>query len=287
MPVIPPPLRHPLLRDLHWLLHAPMLCQRRSTYANDDFLRTFRAPLVTQLPGLEHRLDNLLANLNRHGRLGSYYERLWICALQLHPDYRILAKDLRIHRQRRTLGALDLVVEHRPSGEQEHWELAVKFYLGTGNTRHSENWIGPGQQDRLQDKLTRLEQHQLPLLHAVETQRLLRQRGWRITRQRTFLQGRLYRPSPDSPLPDGIVQACADGAWCVDSALPQGRWRRLSRFDWLAGRPPELLPRYHPDPPLAWPLHLMEEASRQRIFLVPDGWAPEVDDGRPGLGYPP
>ncbi|GAA5187793.1 hypothetical protein GCM10025772_06230 [Ferrimonas gelatinilytica] len=259
-----------------------MLCQRKSDYADDEFLRSFREPLLAQLPKLEHRLDRLLAQLNRHGRLGSYYEQLWICALTLHPDYRLLAKDLLISRQRRTLGALDLLVEHRPSGEQEHWELAIKFYLGTLDTRDSENWIGPGRQDCLQDKLKRLEQHQLPLLRAVETQRQLRQRGWQVGRQRIILQGRLYRPSPEAMLPDGINPACAEASWVEEGALPTARWRTLARIDWLAGRPPSLLPRHRPGPPLAWPLHLINENSLQRIFVVPAGWAtPPIADAAP------
>ncbi|GAA4880795.1 DUF1853 family protein [Ferrimonas pelagia] len=267
------PLQHPILRDLQWLLSSPCLLRPTDQIASTAFLQQFAAPLLPRLPLLERRLDELLPFLNRQGRLGHYYERLWLLALKLHPDYQVLAHDLHIKAGRRTLGALDLLIEHLPSQQIEHWELAIKFYLGEGETQALNNWIGPGRKDRLANKLDRLTQHQLPLAFSSACQQRLQQQQWRIDQQRIVVQGRLYHPDGSPTLPTQIAPDALQGRWYPHSQLPNRRWLSLSRYDWLAARPVGVLPQFQPTAALSWPRHLLDPGSQERIFVVPDNWS--------------
>ncbi|MBY6016538.1 DUF1853 family protein [Halomonas denitrificans] len=263
------PLPHPIQRDLHWLLTSPLLVTC-PPYANNDFLAQFATPLLPRLAALSHNCQSPLWQLRPGDRLGHYYEQLWRLAIELHPDYELLAHNLLVKQGKRVIGSADFVVHHQPSRTLEHWEVAVKFYLGRGP--ELTDWIGPGKQDRLADKLTRFEQHQLPLLKRSEGLLLMQDRGWEINTQRVLLQGRLYHPGANDVAPAPIDSLAPRGRWYHHHALPQGHYRSLHRSDWLAGRDWHLLPRFDPYPPLTWPRHLLSADSGERLFVVPDNW---------------
>ncbi|SHG89569.1 DUF1853 family protein [Ferrimonas marina] len=270
---MPIPLRHPILRDLHWILTQPPMVDQAPTFFDHGFLKRFAQPLLPRLHRIEQECLSVLVRFKRHGRLGFYYEQLWQLALDLHPDYQVLARDWPVKRDKQTLGALDLLVRHRPSGSIEHWELAVKFFLGVGDLRDPHRWIGPGQKDRLGDKLTRLISHQLPLVRRDEAQIELAKQGWTVSHSRALVQGRLYAPAGASTVPQQIHPHALQGHWYPQSALPQRPWRVLSRFDWLAGRPWQVLPRFAPPDPITWPVHLWDPSGAGHAFVVPEQWA--------------
>lgn len=184
-------------------------------------------------------LEELLGSSGGH-RLGSYFEGLWAFAFTHHPDYELLTHNLPLRDASRTLGALDFVVQHLSSDTTEHWEIAVKFYLQVDG----EHWVGPGLRDRLDIKLARMRDHQLPIAHSPRGQQLLAQQGIRIARQWALMPGRLFRPlAPElAPLPVDINARCAGYWWATAEQFTQEfsarqlLWTPLAKRTWLADR---------------------------------------------------
>ncbi|WP_237062621.1 DUF1853 family protein [Microbulbifer zhoushanensis] len=228
-------------------------------------------------------------------RLGVYFENLWAFAFQQHPDYRLLHRNLPLRAGGRTLGELDFVVHHLPSGLTEHWEIAVKFYLQV----QGEFWVGPGLRDRLDIKLARMREHQLPLIRQPAARTLLADLGIQIDRQWALMPGRLFRRLGDSGtiLHRAINPAACRYWWArVDefqfhfANLPF-RWALLPKRAWLADRAYRVdragscaaiaagfLQNESRGPVCVAALDHTGEASRG--FIVPDNW-PEL--ARAGL----
>ena len=115
-------------------------------------------------------------------KLGLRFEAIVAHWIDLEPSLTLLAKNLAVHDGQRTIGEFDLIVDN--AGTAEHWELAVKFYLGTGDVLNLNNWHGPDPSDTLERKINRLASHQLRLSRDPAGQSLLEQNGWDVRRVR-------------------------------------------------------------------------------------------------------
>ncbi len=99
-------------------------------------------------------------------RLGKYVERFVSFELEQQENISILAENIQIQNEKITLGELDclLLKNNKPI----HLEIIYKFYLydaSVGKTE-IEHFIGPNRKDSLTEKLKKLDEKQLPLLHA-------------------------------------------------------------------------------------------------------------------------
>lgn len=108
---------------------------------------------LDQLMPLLVRIDAGLDTHPKNRLLGIYFEQLIIEWLKNKPETEKIITNLQITKTNRTIGELDVLF--RCNGIWNHWELAVKFYLGVGDTSQLENWIGPSVNDRLSTKLIR------------------------------------------------------------------------------------------------------------------------------------
>ena len=163
-------------------------------------------------------LDELLA-AQKDRRLGKYFETLWYYFFAHHPGYEILANNLQIIIDGRTLGEFDFIVLDRASGKTVHVEVAVKFFLATGDpgrgeTRDMANWYGPNLRDRLDQKVDHLIQRQVRLASQPEVNGYLSKRGICIDGCMVFLKGRLFYPwqlkSHEAQLMDYAPLQCAE-----------------------------------------------------------------------------
>ena len=231
-------------------------------------------------------------------RLGSYYERLWRALLDLAPDVHVLAHNVPVRQQRRSLGELDLVTE-TADGSVIHFELAIKFYLGqpelagSGQRSPQSAWWGPDPKDRLDIKVDRLVTHQLPLA-ARQAGRLTHLP--RIDRSCAWLQGCLFYPH--SVQMAAAEQAHVPGwrhAWCYRNELEDAyleQWVRLPHKRWLAppvdaGQRNETSPSQTPAERPGAPLMLVSKARRDqpdaaRLLVMPDGWPDRIIPPRCG-----
>ncbi|MBU1192918.1 MAG: DUF1853 family protein [Gammaproteobacteria bacterium] len=229
----------PLVRDLAWALFSASLLATEPDA--DDWPK--HAESIARLQSLDREPTALhkAVMAQRSGRLGLYFEALWQFWLTDNADYALRAHNLQIQVDGTTSGELDLIVEHRRSGQLQHWELAVKFYLGMGDTTEMSAWIGPNAQDRFDRKLQHLHDHQLPLLQYPETQSQLTASGWNIRQQRLILKGRLFYPLLETtPAPAGAAPDHLRGWWARPEEFMAHfgstslQWQVLGREDWLA-----------------------------------------------------
>ncbi len=171
-------------------------------------------------------------------RLGFIYQHLCAEVLQHSPRYKLCGEELQLNSQGRTLGAIDFIVQDKASGQFEHWEVAIKFYL-----LHQQKWYGPDPKDRLDKKLAHMLNHQL----AMSDTQIYRQKypHWPVTSRRLVMQGRLYtNPFTPEPVPDNCLgyklnSQQIEGHWCYFSQIEQVTEPLycLDKAHWITGNP--------------------------------------------------
>lgn len=243
--------RSPIVRDLAWCIGSPPLAGK----LDDAHIWPDDAWCELQLAGFEKELDALDAgacftrsDFERSGdrRLGAWFEFLIAQWLERDDRYELVARNVAVRRDLprggcETLGELDLVVRNLEQNITEHWEVAVKFYLGVPGVKPAHQWVGPGQKDRLDLKLARVCDHQLPLSSTPGARALLKEKDVVIDRSRAVLKGRLFYPlAPDIAPPASAAPGHLQGWWARTDdfanrfAQCRWRWRQLSRLEWLA-----------------------------------------------------
>jgi len=128
-------------------------------WKSDAISDLFQFEIVSKLSTIDVAIDENL-------RLGKYVERFVTFELSQLNDIIILAENLQIQDGKTTLGELDclLLKNNKPI----HLEIIYKFYLydtSVGNTEIN-HFIGPNRKDALIEKINKLKEKQLPLLHS-------------------------------------------------------------------------------------------------------------------------
>lgn len=167
------------------------------------------------------KLTKFLMNRPSPHRLGFHFEGLmlfWLqdgFALKLHP-FEIIAHNLQIIQNGQTFGELDLIVFNHDTNLVEHWELAVKFYLGYPPFEPT-NWIGINSKDNLQRKLDHMATKPFSI-NSVEVdpdQSLLGNKPLEIDKRYAVIKGRFFKPDTNSVF--------TKPAWLTDS-FPLHTW---------------------------------------------------------------
>lgn len=308
------PYNHSAVRDLAWIMKSPGLLAQTALegrLVSDSLCNEIYTACTDRLNALDQDpapLEDWLSGRQSH-RLGAYFETLlqfWLIHLL---DVKSVWHNLPVYSQaqgsRRTLGEFDLLFQMPGEERFQHWEVAVKYYLGFKGVTGEVKWIGPGARDRLDRKLQHLATHQLPLASSPEGLAVLHSAGIQDIDSRALVKGYLYTPLGDSrgddPLAEMISPSHLGGWWTSqpDTILEQADhdlvWTVLPRLRWLSpfrvNHPPEgkLLNRQSlPGFCQAHfasgrqPLHLVAlKPSRQgfeesnRGFVVADNW-PEI-----------
>ena len=262
----------PLVRDLAFALSPQVPIQKLPDtqdtlkaspieLAGDDFWQEQLTRYLPRLRQLDHdpkQLNRYIARVTNSPRLGYRFEALigfWLADTDYH-DFRLIHQNLIIkaqettktHQKNQTLGELDFVVKNVATGQVEHWELSVKFYLAVLDTEASleqnrlaasnpSNWVGLNRNDTLQKKLDHL---------ALRQFRYQQARGLAIDKNRLFLKGRFFWPEHasdqlDALAPDWLNPAAMLGAWRFMSEsdqadILQGSLVRTERLEWFTPR---------------------------------------------------
>lgn len=234
--------KSPVVRDMVWAICSPPLISGLPSpcrWADADWY----ANLLSQDTGWLKSLDADPAELvelveqQRDRRLGRYFETLWLFWLRRQQRFYVLENNVQIIIDGETLGELDLILLDRVTGETLHWELAVKFYLGVGDTRKMANWHGPNLRDRLDIKVDHLMRRQSIIAQEPRVAAWLRSQGIVIDHCGVILKGRLYLPwssgaqhtarrSTEALLPDrrSLPSVCS-------SQVPTGWWFDSDEFN--------------------------------------------------------
>ena len=113
-------------------------------------------------------------NIVKNQRLGKRVESFLSHQLKQDTSIIILVENVQIQNHKITLGELDCLLTQNK--KPVHLEVIYKFYLldvSVGETE-LDHWIGSNRKDSLVDKLNKLKDKQLPLLHNSFTEPLLK-----------------------------------------------------------------------------------------------------------------
>jgi hypothetical protein len=286
--------RNPLVRDLAWAVSSPPLLQRSDPgvrWLDPDWFANLTDSYRNQLALLDRDPQPLreVIECQKDRRLGNYFESLWRYWLSTNDRYRLLYANLPLRSAARTIGEFDFLVEDRDSGKTLHWELAVKFYLGVGDTSQAGNWWGPALRDRLDIKTEHLLEHQSRLSRHRQAESLFRELEIQVDETWLILKGRLFYPlaqAADSP--QGAGAGHLRGFWTGTDSLPalqDSAWLLLERRQWLAPvgqvdpadclTTPVLLEQCR-DEPIEHPVCLARIKAGMEVergFIVPDDWS--------------
>jgi len=289
--------QHHCVADLAWALSSPPLLQYEDSdceWFSDAWYHDQYAQIEAQLARLDRNpaeLESLLA-AQKDQRLGSYFETLWSYALRLNPRYQLVERNLQIHDGERTIGEMDFIVLDNDTGRYAHWELAIKFYLGLGNTVRHDAWYGPGKKDRLDRKVDHLLSRQTLLSSHPIARAMLAERGIVIDDCAVILKGRLFYPwqqggqqyHPLAANPAHLV-----GSWLTrdqfEHAYNSGaRFEPLIRSGWMSRNPTlagsgrysiaELM-RLVDQGRYRLPMHITRlegDFEAERLFIVANNW---------------
>ncbi len=133
-------------------------------------------------------------------RLGHLVEKAVAELIRASANYHVMRENVQIRDGKTTLGELDFLLQHCDSGQVIHLELAYKFYLydPTLSPDPIHNWIGPNRNDALHQKLTKLREHQFPLLHQTVTQAQLPEVDTNSIQQALCFMASLFVPFASS-----------------------------------------------------------------------------------------
>ncbi len=180
---------------------------------------------------------------NPNQKLGLYFEKTLHNWIEQEPKLTLLARNLVVRSSARTLGEFDLIV--RNENFIEHWEIAVKFFLGIGDRKNIGHWIGPNPRDTLERKLDSLENRQIRLGNNPVAKRILEQKNIEIDSRRIIFKGRLFHPYKMFKMsrfehPKDINLSHEKGWWLLweelDShkELKNSSFKLLEKREWLA-----------------------------------------------------
>ena len=289
------------MRDLAWVIGSPPLMHPAGGPPNMQIItRKWSTDQLNQHKGWLSELDSdptpLLDSISQQKRfrLGRYFEELVLFWIKSSPHFKHIANQVQIIESGRTLGEADLILNRK--GIDEHWELAVKYYLCSNQKMEWSSWVGPNAADNLDKKMTTLLTRQLRLFENANARKILTELGIEQVVPCLFLKGYFFNEfmSGKVLMPDQSASPL-NGWWCKSEAFADmistsDRWVILDKEWWLA--PVVLrnneLPIYSAEEALevvrlqnsqnhavqCAPLESTNagEVERFRLFVVPSSW---------------
>jgi len=282
----------PQVRDLAWAILSPSLMKTtdHSQHFSDVFFQQSFSDILPHLQQLDQHPTPLISHLEHttNHRLGPYFERLWLYWLRHNPRYRCLAHNVQIQEDGKTLGEFDMIVQDLDSGAIEHWELAIKFYLGIPPLNNETHWFGPHQKDRLDLKYHHLVEKQLKLSTQALAKDYCQKQGWNISRTRLLSKGRLFYPvNAEYSRPNNIEKHHLTGRWMTQPEFAQQfgkhehvRFHWLNKDEWMVLREREAKCYEHIQERFSQqryphPVQLLVSQWQEkpvRLFVVPENW---------------
>lgn len=258
--------RHPIVRQLAFCIASPNILTKIpddlkienyfELHSNTVWQEHYQAYEVRlqQLDQQPQPLIDFMARL-KSTRLGLRFEYLlwfWLEDDNYHP-YQLLGHSIQKIAGAVTLGELDFLLLNKQTQEIEHWEVALKYYLGENELNLSE-WFGLNRQDTLQRKLRHFTQRQFQFSETSQ---------YTIQRKFAVMKGQLYLPEHHyaSSIPEWINTSRRLGQW--GTIIPVLPYYRLQRHEWIC-------PDQHPSTQTAewWTNGLYHNADTEPMFYM-------------------
>ncbi len=223
--------------------------------------------------------------------LGKHVEAVFSQRIMESDTYDLIAENIQIQHEGRTLGELDFILQEKSSKKMIHVELVYKFYVFKDEMGESElaKWIGPNAKDKLEFKMKKLSSHQFPLLRHSATLPYLKKLGLDVDRieQELCFMGELYLPHSSSQSSFSSLSPMAiNGVWYSYSDFSE-----LKSYDLefhVCAKPEWLLPSISESwydqesactkvkeslsqgrSPMVW---IRENSKTRRCFVLGDDW---------------
>ena len=224
----------PYVRDLAYALACPNVLTQWLDFAPHEYTHTISVHSASfwqsQFAAYEQRLTELDTTtdyqaLTRYllkrpspNRLGFHFEGLisfWLedgFARKLHP-YETLANNVQLYNGKQTTGEIDLILYNHVEKLVEHWELAIKFFMGSAPFEPI-NWVGINAKDNLQRKMTHMQTKQFQTVW-VDTEN---HGQVKIDKRYGVIKGRFFVPinttDGDDDLPYWLTPSFPLHEWC-------------------------------------------------------------------------
>lgn len=159
-------------------------------------------------------------------RLGLRFEMfIWFWLLDsAYHCYELIGHSIQIIDGPKTLGEMDFVILNKDTQEIEHWEIALKYYLGEHDLSLP-YWYGLNRSDTLQRKITHFTEKQFRFNSAL---------GHEIQKRYCVLKGQLYLPvGSNHSLPIWINPKRRIGQWGHLIPAFKDDFYRLERHEWI------------------------------------------------------
>ena len=173
--------------------------------------------------------------------LGAYFEALWEFYLHEYPGKKLIAKNLQVFGNGKTIGEFDFIYLDETTGKHYHLEVAIKYYLGIDNTMpngncrsndsshfYAQNWLGPNTRDSFDRKYQKMFSHQSQLSCIPEAKECLKSIGISRITPKICLLGYLFYPLNTS-------NAQRSPMYPVNASVNHNRgyWLRISQMQAL------------------------------------------------------
>lgn len=222
-----------VIRDLKWIFSSTPLIQTEKLSFEQ---KPLCADWISDITKSVNVIEQFMATKNLK-MLGPYFEALWEFYLTYYPDKKLIAKNLQVFDNNKTIGEFDFIYFDKVTRDYHHLEVAVKYFLGNycDSTSHDNestqslmsDWLGPNVNDRLDKKYQKMKQHQSQLSQHPAGKRVLRELGIEKIKSQTCLLGSLFYP---------FTEDCdsANAMRPPENCHPEHsreRWVKLSRVD--------------------------------------------------------
>ena len=237
-----------------WVDHEPLLNTPTVTMHSAEFWQQQFSNYYARLAVLDttqgyQALTRFLMKRPSPYRLGFHFEGLmhfWLTdgfALDLHP-FEVLAHNIQLYQGKQTIGELDYILRNHETGEIEHWELAIKFFLGSAPYDFAD-WVGMNSRDNLQRKMTHMQSKQFRSVWVDVSGHESGKAKVKIDKRIAVIKGRFFKPmtdinferpqwlTPNFPLHDWIDGQSAEQLATLDRSIV----RRANYVEWFTKRP--------------------------------------------------
>jgi hypothetical protein len=283
-----PQFNSPLVTALAWSCFSPplinnMQCAEATVSTPQLTLSNARREWLQKLDANDKPLRSYMQENCHSNRLGLVFESLWHFFLQEDSATELIAHNIPVRNDHQTLGEFDVLYYCQQSQQAVHLELAVKFFLGLNLDRQApslSHWFGPNRADRLDRKLARLRQHQLPLAHTDAGKAALRKYGIENPRQELQVSGILFHAENQATPHHSLNPSHQRGRWQTVAEFTHSsqesdaqQWRYLAKPSWLEGQynTAATLENEHIALANERPI-MMINSQQERLFIVPNQW---------------
>lgn len=225
------------LRRAYWAVFSPplLLLPQTVNYIQDE---AHKSSLLHLFLELDKNQDAVNAHFNALGNMpmGKYFEQLLFFILKHDDRYDIVLQNHQILNGKTTVGELDVVLKNMSTGQIEHWEIALKYYLQTHPSESYSCMVGPNAKDNLERKMNKLITHQLPLQTDLTKSGIT---DTSTVSNRLCLKGQFFYHLNMRKIEP--MHASADhekGWWCFSSEIEriltdQFRYSVIQKPDWI------------------------------------------------------